>query len=56
LVDIATQAWLTYGKERHAAALNFADCLSYALTKRSGLPLLFKGDGFNKTDIQTVSI
>jgi ribonuclease VapC len=56
LVDIATQAWLTFGKGRHAAALNFADCLSYALAKRSGLPLLFKGDDFSKTDIQPVSV
>jgi ribonuclease VapC len=55
LVDIATQAWLTYGKGRHAAALNFADCLSYALAKRSGLPLLFKGEDFSKTDVQAVS-
>jgi ribonuclease VapC len=31
LVDIATHAWLAYGKGRHPAALNFADCLSYAL-------------------------
>jgi ribonuclease VapC len=55
LVDIATQAWLTYGKGRHTAALNFADCLSYALAKRSELPLLYKGDDFSKTDIQAVS-
>ena len=55
LVDFATQAWLTYGKGRHPAALNFADCLSYALAKRSGQPLLFKGDDFSKTDIRAVS-
>ncbi len=54
LVDLATQAWLAYGKGRHAAALNFADCLSYALAKRSGEPLLFKGDDFSKTDIRAV--
>ena len=52
LVDLATQAWLTYGKGRHPAALNFADCLSYALAKRSGLPLLFKGDDFSRTDVR----
>lgn len=28
LVDLATQAWLTYGKGRHSASLNFADCIS----------------------------
>lgn len=53
LVDIATQAWLAYGKGRlHPAALNFADCLSYALAKRTGEPLLFKGDDFSRTDIR----
>ena len=52
LVDIATQAWLAYGKGRHLAALNFADCLSYALAKRTGEPLLFKGDDFSRTDIR----
>ena len=43
LVDLATQAWLAYGKGRHRAGLNFADCISYALAKRSRQPLLFKG-------------
>ncbi|WP_430442539.1 type II toxin-antitoxin system VapC family toxin [Shinella sp.] len=52
LVDVATQAWLTYGKGRHPAGLNFADCFSYALAKRSDEPLLFIGDDFSKTDIQ----
>jgi ribonuclease VapC len=33
--------------------LNFGDCFSHALTKASGLPLLFKGEDFKKTDIQT---
>ena len=52
LVDLATQAWLAYGKGRHPAALNIADCLSYALAKRSALPLLFKGDDFCRTDVR----
>ncbi|MCW2318833.1 ribonuclease VapC [Rhodoblastus acidophilus] len=51
LVDLATQAWLIYGKGRHPAALNFADCLSYALAKRADEPLLFIGDDFSRTDI-----
>ena len=54
LVDFATQAWLVFGKGRHPAGLNFADCLSYALAKRSGEPLLFKGDDFAKTDLRGV--
>ena len=52
LVDLATQAWLTYGKGRHSAAMNFADCLSYALAKRAKEPLLFIGNDFSQTDIE----
>ena len=48
---IARQAYSTYGKGRHPAALNFGDCFSYALAKSTGEPLLFKGDDFRKTDI-----
>lgn len=35
----------------HPARLNFGDCFSYALSKVSGEPLLFKGDGFAHTDV-----
>ncbi|MER9548367.1 type II toxin-antitoxin system VapC family toxin [Mesorhizobium sp. M0322] len=52
LVDLATQAWLTYGKGRHPVALNFADCFSYALAKRADEPLLFIGKDFAQTDIE----
>ena len=52
LVDLATQAWLIYGKGRHPAALNFADCLSYGLAKRADEPLLFIGNDFSQTDIE----
>ncbi len=52
LVDLATQGWLTYGKGRHPAALNFADCVSYALSKRADEPLLFVGNDFAQTDIE----
>ncbi|MCV3242076.1 ribonuclease VapC [Mesorhizobium robiniae] len=51
LVDLATQAWLSYGKGHHPAALKFADCFSYALAKRSDEPLLFIGNDFSKTDV-----
>ncbi|WP_027170543.1 type II toxin-antitoxin system VapC family toxin [Mesorhizobium sp. WSM3224] len=52
LVDLATQAWLSWGKGRHPAALNFADCLSYALGKRADEALLFIGKDFSQTDIE----
>jgi ribonuclease VapC len=51
LADIARQALLTYGKGRHPAALNMGDCASYALAKRRGARLLFKGQDFARTDL-----
>jgi len=40
-----------YGKGRNRAALNTADCLSYACAKVHGARLLFKGGDFAHTDI-----
>ena len=51
LSRIAREAFLRFGKGRHAARLNFGDCAAYALAKANHLPLLFKGDDFAKTDI-----
>ncbi len=47
----AHDAYLRYGKGRHAAGLNFGDCLSYATAKLADQPLLFTGRDFAKTDI-----
>ncbi len=47
----AREAYFRYGRGYHAAALNLADCFSYALAKARHEPLLFKGDDFSKTDI-----
>ncbi len=48
----ALQAYERYGKgARHPARLNFGDCFSYALAKRSGVPLIYKGDDFSHTDL-----
>jgi ribonuclease VapC len=44
-------AFQRYGKGRHPARLNMGDCFTYAVAKASGLPLLFVGDDFSKTDI-----
>jgi ribonuclease VapC len=52
--DAAVAAFLGYGKGRHRAALNIADCFSYALAKVHKSPLLFKGDDFIHTDIVPV--
>lgn len=50
--QIARQAYRDFGRGRHPAALNFGDCLSYALAKSLDEPLLFKGQDFSQTDIQ----
>jgi ribonuclease VapC len=44
-------AFLRFGKGRHPAGLDFGDCVSYALAQSRGLPLLFKGSDFAKTDV-----
>jgi ribonuclease VapC len=44
--DLAVDAFLRYGKGRHPAALNFGDCLTYAIARVAALPLLFTGDDF----------
>ena len=47
----AVSGFMKFGKGRHRARLNFADCFSYGLAKNHNLPLLFKGDDFIHTDI-----
>jgi uncharacterized protein with PIN domain len=47
----AINAWLRYGKGRHAAVLNFGDCLSYATARPAGEPLLCIGNDFAETDL-----
>ena len=47
----ALDAFRSFGKGRHGAALNFGDCMSYAVARLAGEPLLFVGDDFSKTDI-----
>ena len=46
-------ALLRYGKGRHPARLNIGDCFAYALAKRLGAPLLYRGDDFSQTDIRS---
>ena len=48
---LARQAFLDFGKGRHPAALNLGDCAAYALARSRGLPLLFKGEDFVRTDL-----
>jgi ribonuclease VapC len=52
---IAREAYRDFGKgSGHPASLNFGDCLTYALAKDLGEPLLFKGNDFSQTDLSPV--
>ena len=51
--DAARQAWRRFGKGNHPAGLNFGDCFSYALAITSGEPLLFKGNDFAQTEVES---
>lgn len=49
---IARDAFNRYGKGMGSGAkLNFGDCMAYGLAKATGLPLLYKGKDFGRTDI-----
>jgi ribonuclease VapC len=48
---LAVDAFTKFGRSRHAAALNFGDCLAYATATSLGDTLLFVGDDFAQTDI-----
>ncbi len=55
--ELAIEAYEAYGKGGPAtgrANLNYGDCFSYALAKATGLPLLFKGQDFSRTDVAAV--
>jgi len=47
----AVACYASFGKGRHPARLNFADCFSYACAKAHDAFLVFKGDDFAQTDI-----
>ena len=49
----AREAWRRFGKGNHPATLNFGDCFAYALAKTTGEPLLYQGDDFALTDIES---
>ncbi|MYZ47651.1 type II toxin-antitoxin system VapC family toxin [Propylenella binzhouense] len=50
----AMRARLDYGKGFGTrGGLNFGDCFAYALAKRHSAPLLYVGDDFALTDVQS---
>jgi len=51
---LAREAYARFGKGTGSQAqLNFGDCMAYALAKATGEPLLFKGDDFTHTDVES---
>lgn len=50
--NAAVEASSIYGKiVGHPAALNFGDCFAYGCAKVLGVPLIYKGDDFSRTDL-----
>src|SRR5437879_309174 len=48
------QAYDSWGRGAHAAALNFGDCFAYEVAKEHGCRLLYVGADFAQTDIEGV--
>jgi ribonuclease VapC len=49
----ASQAFARFGRGRHRAGLNFADCLAYGVAAAAADALLYVGDDFRHTDIRS---
>jgi ribonuclease VapC len=47
------EAYKSWGRGNHKAALNYGDCFAYAVAKERGCPLLYVGKDFAKTDIKS---
>jgi ribonuclease VapC len=48
----AVDAYQRFGRGRHKAQLNFGDCLTYAVARLAGEPLLYIGNDFAETDLE----
>ena len=53
IAALAIDAYQRFGKGRHPAGLNFGDCFAYGCARHLNMPLLYKGDDFSKTDIDS---
>jgi len=49
----AAQAYQRWGKGVHPARLNFGDCFAYELAMSFQCPLLYVGNDFAQTDVQS---
>lgn len=47
------QIYAKWGKGIHPASLNFGDCFAYDVAREHSCPLLFIGNDFSRTDIQS---
>jgi ribonuclease VapC len=50
--EAALNAFLRFGKGRHPAGLNLADCMTYAIASVAGQRLLYVGEDFARTDME----
>jgi ribonuclease VapC len=48
------EAYARWGKGVHPAGLNFGDCFSYEVAREHACPLLFVGEDFSRTDVESV--
>ena len=46
-------AYVRWRRGAHPAGLNFGDCFSYEIAKERACPLLYVGDDFSKTDVES---
>jgi len=46
-------AYVRWRRGAHPAGLNFGDCFSYEIAKERACPLLYVGDDFSKTDLES---
>jgi len=49
----AAEAYEKWGKGVHPAKLNFGDCFAYELAMSQNCPLLYVGNDFAQTDVQS---
>jgi ribonuclease VapC len=48
------RAYTLWGKGVHPAGVNLGDCFAYDVAKEHSCPLLFVGNDFSRTDIDSV--
>jgi len=53
--ELGLRAWRAYGRGRHPASLNYADCFTYALAQSTGHAILCVGNDFARTDLPVLT-